>query len=325
MNLIGSTLEDAIYTCKLKGGLNDAVLNARLMGSKSRDRDLEICFVEFLLQKGCNIGPKICQNVDTTLTLKIQEVIAAQFNNSIYNLTQTAEVVEHLKGGRHVHLILEKEKTIDGDEFTWKRPMELFEENEMVKICAPMDRPLIVQFAAHNDIDFGNAAEIVAPYSDGVDLNCGCPQRWAMADGYGACLIHKPNLVQDIVRQARNRVPRSDFTVSVKIRIHEDIRETVEYCKKMEAAGVSFLSVHGRTKDQRNQPVNLEAVRLIQENVGVPVVANGDIKSMEDVDHIRTVTGAKGAMCARGILANPAMFVGYDNTPLECIKDWSNL
>ncbi|XP_052781231.1 tRNA-dihydrouridine(20a/20b) synthase [NAD(P)+]-like [Mya arenaria] len=262
-------------------------------------------------------------------------------------------------------------ETIDGDEFTWKRPMELFEENEMVKICAPMvrysklpfrmlvrkygcdlaftpmiiansfveslkardiefttcreDRPLIVQFAAHNDIDFGNAAEIVAPYSDGVDLNCGCPQRWAMADGYGACLIHKPNLVQDIVRQARNRVPRSDFTVSVKIRIHEDIRETVEYCKKMEAAGVSFLSVHGRTKDQRNQPVNLEAVRLIQENVGVPVVANGDIKSMEDVDHIRTVTGAKGAMCARGILANPAMFVGYDNTPLECIKDWIHI
>ena len=48
-------------------------------------------------------------------------------------------------------------------------------------ICAihTADRPLVVQFAASNAEDFGMAAEMVAPYADAVDLNCGCPQRSA--------------------------------------------------------------------------------------------------------------------------------------------------
>jgi len=62
----------------------------------------------------------------------------------------------------------------------------------------------------------------------------------------------------------------------------------------MESAGVSWITVHGRTKDQRYQPVNLEAVRMIRENLNIPVIANGDIKSLEDVEHIREVTGAQG-------------------------------
>merc|ERR1739848_63938 len=88
------------------------------------------------------------------------------------------------------------------------------------------DRPLIVQFAASNGKDFADATEMVAPYSDGVGLNCGCPQRWAMAEGYGAHLIKKPELVYDMILQAKQRVPTS-YPVSVKIRIHDDLQDTV--------------------------------------------------------------------------------------------------
>ena len=62
----------------------------------------------------------------------------------------------------------------------------------------------------------------------------------------------------------------------------------------MEAAGVSWISVHGRTKDQRKEPVNLEAVKLIRENVGIPVIANGDIKSLTDTKMVQDSTGVKG-------------------------------
>lgn len=75
------------------------------------------------------------------------------------------------------------------------------------------------------------------------------------------------------------------------------LRETVDLCRKVEAAGVSFLSVHGRTKEQRKQPVNLEAVKLIKENVGIPVVANGDIKSLEDSKMVQEFTGVNGKTC----------------------------
>ena len=83
------------------------------------------------------------------------------------------------------------------------------------------DKPLIVQFAANDPEYFGMASKLVAPFADGVDLNCGCPQRWAMADHYGAYLITKPQLVYDIVSSARRSC---DLPVSIKIRVHDDLK-----------------------------------------------------------------------------------------------------
>ncbi|KAL8566374.1 tRNA-dihydrouridine(20a/20b) synthase [NAD(P)+]-like protein [Nucella lapillus] len=190
--------------------------------------------------------------------------------------------------------------------------------------CAK-DRPLIVQFAASSANEFADSAEIVAPYSDGVDLNCGCPQRWAMAEGYGACLLGRPELLSDMVHQARDRVSDADFTVSIKIRIHNDIRRTVELCQRAEKCGASWITVHGRTKEQRAQPVNFEAIRIIKDSVRIPVIANGDIKCLSDVASVTEKTGVDGVMSARGILANPALYAGFEDTPVQCVKDWLDL
>lgn len=85
------------------------------------------------------------------------------------------------------------------------------------------DRPLIVQFGAHTAIDFAKAAEMVQPYCDGVDLNCGCPQSWAIQEGIGCGLMRKPELVRDMVLAVKERCGK-DFCVSVKIRIHNDLQ-----------------------------------------------------------------------------------------------------
>ena len=187
------------------------------------------------------------------------------------------------------------------------------------------DRPLIVQFAASNANDFADAAEIVHPYSDGIDLNCGCPQRWAMQEGYGSCLLQNPQLVSEIVRTTRNRVEDQDFSVSIKIRIDEDLKKTVSLCQQAEKAGVSWIAVHGRTPKERCQPVHYDAIKIVKECVDVPVVANGDICSMDDAHMVQEKTGVDGVMAARGILSNPAMYAGYDETPIECIKDWLDI
>ncbi len=71
-------------------------------------------------------------------------------------------------------------------------------------------------------------------------------------------------------------------------------RKTVELCQQVEAAGLSFLTVHGRTKDQRSDPVNLEGVRLIKESVRVPVIANGDICSLQDAEYVQQTTNVNG-------------------------------
>uniref|UniRef100_A0A3B4TAL4 tRNA-dihydrouridine(20a/20b) synthase [NAD(P)+]-like n=2 Tax=Seriola dumerili TaxID=41447 RepID=A0A3B4TAL4_SERDU len=187
------------------------------------------------------------------------------------------------------------------------------------------DRPLIVQFAAHDAQTLADAACVVAPFSDGVDLNCGCPQRWAMSAGYGACLINKPELVKDMVRHVRNQVDNPNYTASIKIRIHKDLRRTVDLCQKAESAGVSWITVHGRTAEERHQPVHYDAIKTIKDSLSVPVIANGDIKYLRDVESTHQLTGIDGVMAARGLLANPAMFAGYEDTPLECIWDWVDI
>ncbi|KAL7298398.1 hypothetical protein TKK_0008594 [Trichogramma kaykai] len=186
------------------------------------------------------------------------------------------------------------------------------------------DTPLIVQFAAKKTTDFTSAAEMIAPYSNGVDLNCGCPQRWAMNDGYGADLLSKPQLVKDLIQQVRNRIPKP-FTVSVKIRLLKDMKKTIELCRQIEKAGSSFLTIHARTPEMRNEPIDLENLKLAISSVQVPVIANGNVRSLEDAKLLYHESQCNGVMVAGGLLTNPALFSGFVRTPLECIQDWLNI
>jgi tRNA-dihydrouridine synthase 4 len=83
------------------------------------------------------------------------------------------------------------------------------------------DHLVIAQFAAKDAVTLGRAAEMVAQYVDGIDLNCGCPQTWACQEGIGAGLMKDPEAVRDMVRQVKARV---GLCVSTKIRIHADLR-----------------------------------------------------------------------------------------------------
>lgn len=77
---------------------------------------------------------------------------------------------------------------------------------------------LIAQMACPNGPSLADAAELISPYVDGLDINCGCPQKWAYADGIGSALLRKPELVSDMVRCVKDRLGWG-WPVSVKIRI----------------------------------------------------------------------------------------------------------
>lgn len=185
------------------------------------------------------------------------------------------------------------------------------------------DRPLVVQFAARNACDFGAAARLVAPYADAVDLNCGCPQRWAIREKLGSWLLGAPPvLVAEMVAQARSQ---SSLPVSVKMRIHAegDVRASVEFARQMEAAGAAWITVHGRTPSQRSSAsVDIEAIRTIKQALTIPVIANGNVFSRADAEALHVATGANGVMAARGLLANPALFSGETSTPVACVREF---
>ena len=179
---------------------------------------------------------------------------------------------------------------------------------------------LIAQLASSSPLDFARAVELLAPWVDGVDLNCGCPQSWACGEGIGCALMDSPELVAELVRAAKARLPRTK-SVSVKIRVHKDLARTVAFVKTVEAAGVDFITVHGRTKSQRSStPPDYAAIRMLKKSVNVPLIANGDAYTLDDVHKIAKLTGADGVMAARGLLENPALFAGESVTSPECVR-----
>ena len=92
-------------------------------------------------------------------------------------------------------------------------------------------------------------------YANGVDLNCGCPQKWAVHEKIGAHLMEDPELVRDMVRQVKSRtsgVRMADgdpFPCSVKIRVHPDLKKTVEFVRRAESIGVVDLWPYFLKKD----------------------------------------------------------------------------
>lgn len=189
------------------------------------------------------------------------------------------------------------------------------------------DSPMIVQFAANSSVDFQHATEMVLPYADGVDLNAGCPQRWAMQDGYGSYLLKKPEVIEDMLKAAK-RIAPSDFSVSVKVRLLGDLNSTIEFCQQLERMNPTFVTIHGRTPSQKSTsefPVNVEALREIKKHLHIPVIFNGDVDSIEEADKFYEATKCDGMMSARAMLVNPALFAGFKETPVTCVQDWVNI
>lgn len=171
------------------------------------------------------------------------------------------------------------------------------------------DCPLIIQFGASNPRDLVKACKMVRPYCQGIGLNCGCPIPDQCREGVGAALMTNPYLVYSMVKAVKRELG-SEFFVEVKMRIHPDLSSTVRFAKIIEKSGCDSICVHGRRKNDRsgNVPVSLEAIKLVQSVVKVPVIANGDFFNYKQLSEYLERTSAAGVMSARGVLSNPAVF-----------------
>ncbi|POS81619.1 hypothetical protein EPUL_005303, partial [Erysiphe pulchra] len=198
------------------------------------------------------------------------------------------------------------------------RPRQRLHNPPAERQTTPHDnRPhvLVAQFASSSVEDFTRASVLIEPWVDGVNLNCGCPQPWAIKEGIGCQLMEEPERVAELVRAAKAELAPLGKSVSVKIRIAKDLEKTKRWITAVQDAGVDYITIHGRLKAQRSStPPNYEAVRILKEFASVPIVANGDAYTLKGVNEIATRTGVDGVMAARGMLENPAMFAGYDAT-----------
>ncbi|XP_062234174.1 uncharacterized protein LOC133931339 [Phragmites australis] len=191
----------------------------------------------------------------------------------------------------------------------------IFSENDKYRsmefTTCKEDRPLFVQFCANDPDILLQAAKIVEPYCDYVDINFGCPQRIARRGNYGAFLMDNLPLVKSLVQNlsANLHVP-----VSCKIRIFPRLEDTLTYAKMLEEAGASLVAVHGRTRDEkdgRKFRADWDAIKAVKDALRIPVLANGNIRHMEDVQNCLEHTGVDGVLSAETLLENPALFAGF--------------
>lgn len=174
---------------------------------------------------------------------------------------------------------------------------------------------LIVQLASPGGPTAAEAAVWLQPYCDAIDINCGCPQKWAIQEGIGSAMLEKPERVADMVKCIRNAVGCGHPSIPcvVKMRVKNDIRESVDFARQCEAAGASWLTVHGRTPQcGSSAPVRWDSIRTIRAAVSIPLVANGGVTDPGSA--LRTALGchAGGVMSGNGLLDNPAAFTVYN-------------
>lgn len=173
----------------------------------------------------------------------------------------------------------------------------------------PEDRPLIVQFCSNDAETLLTAARFVENSCEGVDINLGCPQEIARRGHYGAFLQDEWNLINELVSRLRSNLNR-ELAVSCKIRRFDQVERTVEYAKMLERAGCTFISLHGRTREQRGSRMGLadwSHIKAVKEATIIPVIANGNIQSLRDAEKCVEYTGADAIMTAEGNLYNPSL------------------
>ncbi|XP_021301212.1 tRNA-dihydrouridine(16/17) synthase [NAD(P)(+)]-like [Herrania umbratica] len=191
----------------------------------------------------------------------------------------------------------------------------IFTENEKYRneefTTCKEDRPLFVQFCANDPDVLLEAARRVEPYCDYVDINLGCPQRIARRGYYGAFLMDNLPLVKSLVEKLALNL---NVPVSCKIRVFPNLQDTIKYAKMLEDAGCSLLAVHGRTRDEKDGKkfrADWNAIKAVKNALRIPVLANGNIRHMEDVQNCLEETGADGVLSAESVLENPALFAGF--------------
>lgn len=219
-------------------------------------------------------------------------------------------------------------------------------DNEKTKDMLYMteeERPITQQIFGNDKESFVEAAKIVLKEMkpDIIDINMGCPvPKVAIKSQAGSALLKNPDKVYEIVSAVVKAV---NVPVTVKIRSGWDQNSinAVEIAKVCEKAGASAIAVHPRTRSQGyNGTADWKIIKLVKENVSIPVIGNGDIMCAQDAKNMIDKTGCDAVMIGRGTLGNPYLIkqiVEYlktgellkDQTPIEkmqtCLKHFDYL
>lgn len=179
------------------------------------------------------------------------------------------------------------------------------------------ERPVFIQI-------YGNRAETLLEAAlvmqqarpDGIDINMGCPNRSIAGRGAGAGLIRTPIKAARIIKTLCRSL---DLPVTAKIRLGwKDCQNGLLLSQIIESFGGSLVAVHARSKEQGHEGTpDLNALAEIKETLTIPVLGNGGIRRVSDIDGMIRATDCDGVMIGRGAVSNPWIFSRRDREEIQ--------
>jgi nifR3 family TIM-barrel protein len=181
---------------------------------------------------------------------------------------------------------------------------------ELIQTC-PTDRPLAVQIYGSVPEEMRDAAQWLEGYGASVvDINMGCPVNKVVRGGGGSAMMCDAGKTVGLVRGIVEAV-RIPVTVKMRLGWDDQSWSAPFFAREFEKAGVAAVTIHGRTREQGfHGTVNLDGIRAVVAAVErMPVIGNGDVRSLADAARMAEVTGCAGIAIGRGALLNPWFFV----------------
>jgi tRNA-dihydrouridine synthase B len=185
------------------------------------------------------------------------------------------------------------------------------------------ERPVVYQIFDSEPERLLKAAQMLQEHHpDIIDINMGCSVPKISGRGAGAGLLREPQKVAQIFSMLAHDL---DVPVTAKIRLgwDEETRNYLEIARIVEENGGSLLAVHARTRCQGFRgEAEWEAIAEIKQAVSIPVVANGDVRTVADIERIKQVTGCEAVMIGRAAVGNPWIFSRLDRlqVPSELVR-----
>jgi nifR3 family TIM-barrel protein len=177
----------------------------------------------------------------------------------------------------------------------------------------PSEAPMVFQFFGNDETLLEAAARRLAPLGPTIlDLNMGCSVKNVSGRGAGAGLLRDPAKIGRIFERLTKAV---SIPVTGKIRLgwDDDSRNYRDVARILEDSGAALIAVHGRTKAQMYQgQADWDAIAEVKQTVKIPVVGNGDVRTVADIERIKRHTGCDAVMIGRAAIGNPWIFQRRD-------------
>jgi tRNA-dihydrouridine synthase B len=188
----------------------------------------------------------------------------------------------------------------------------------------PDERPVVYQLF-DDDVErlLKAALKLEQLGSDIIDVNMGCSARCVSGRGAGAGLLRQPEKVALIFQQLVHAL-KVPVTAKIRLGWDDDSRNYRLIARIVEENGGSLIAVHGRTRSQAYKgQADWDAIAEVRQTVSIPVVANGDVRTVADIERIKAQTGCAAVMIGRAAVGNPWIFSRLDRgqAPLELVLE----